>query len=144
MFWDRVPTGKEFLVESILAINHGVTGICPWLDPTPGDIKESATHLAKALPTIKPFLFDPKASFRGETRQRVDVGVWTIGSRSLVLATNMNDGAAGIDLVGIVPDVRRSTWREAFNSGGLLSEDGWLSLKKHGSIALIFRWGYLF
>ena len=74
----------------------------------------------------------------------MDVGVWTIGSRSLVLATNMNDGAAGIDLVGIVPDVRRSTWREAFNSGGLLSEDGWLSLKKHGSIALIFRWGYLF
>ncbi|KZT21323.1 hypothetical protein NEOLEDRAFT_763316 [Neolentinus lepideus HHB14362 ss-1] len=89
-FWNRVPSGKEFIVQSVLSINHGGLGIVPWNDPTTDDITNSATVLGKALPTLKSFILSPSAVYRQHTANRVDVGMWTVGTQTLVLATNLN------------------------------------------------------
>ncbi|KAF8890734.1 hypothetical protein BD779DRAFT_1671264 [Infundibulicybe gibba] len=89
-YWKRYPTGKEFVVESIVGINHGGLGVVSWDDPTTPDIKASASLLARSLPQMTPFIFDPVAVFRQITVNRVDVGIWTSGSKILVLASNMN------------------------------------------------------
>lgn len=33
-YWDRIPTGKEFVVQSVLAINHGALGESSDYSPT--------------------------------------------------------------------------------------------------------------
>ena len=75
-YWKRLPTGKEFIVQSLLGVNHGGLGIVPWEDPTPADIKASASSLALALPKMTPFIFNPTASFQRTTLNRVDIGLW--------------------------------------------------------------------
>jgi hypothetical protein len=90
------------------------------------------------MPYITSFLFDPKHTFRGLTQRRVDIGVWTVGARTLLLVTNLNDQTAGVDLVGVVPGVKDAEWDEVLNTGATLEEDRWLRLKKHASVALIF------
>ncbi|KXN90762.1 hypothetical protein AN958_03649 [Leucoagaricus sp. SymC.cos] len=95
-YWKRFPTGKEFVVESILGINHGGLGVVSWDDPTPDDIKASASTLALALPKMNPFILSPNASFKQITINRVDFGLWTVGSQTLVLGTNMNNANTNI------------------------------------------------
>ncbi|KZP33164.1 hypothetical protein FIBSPDRAFT_916135 [Athelia psychrophila] len=88
-YWAREPTGYEWLVQSIIAVNHGGLGIIPWEDPTPADIKGNASALAKALPSMKPYIFSPNATFANLTSNQVDVGMWTVGGKTLLLAANM-------------------------------------------------------
>ncbi|KAH0580021.1 hypothetical protein H2248_002836 [Termitomyces sp. 'cryptogamus'] len=89
-YWQRFPTGKEFIVESILGINHGGLGVVSWDDPTTSDIKASASLLAASLSKMTPYIASPNASFHQVTLGRVDVGLWSIDNETLVLATNMN------------------------------------------------------
>ncbi|KAK0200717.1 hypothetical protein DFS33DRAFT_1375618 [Desarmillaria ectypa] len=90
-YWKRIPTGKEFIVQSIVGINHGALGIVPWDDPTPADIKASASALALSLPTITSFILNPKVKFQQvTTSDLIDVGLWTVGKKTLVLATNLD------------------------------------------------------
>ncbi|KAJ3487921.1 hypothetical protein NLI96_g3193 [Meripilus lineatus] len=90
-YWTRKPTGKEWVVQSLLGVIHGGLGIVPWNDPTTPDIKASASALAKAMSTtLKGFILDPNATFQLITQNRVHVGVWTVSGRTLVLATNLN------------------------------------------------------
>ncbi|KAI5119686.1 hypothetical protein M0805_003573 [Coniferiporia weirii] len=157
-YWPRAPTGNEWLVESIVAINHGATGIVPWIDPTPQDIKDSATDLAKALTTIKTYLFDSTATFSSATQKGVDIGVWTVGQSTLVLATNMYNTTVSfsLDLPGAsgTTSKPRSDSESQFysnikatqilNSGGSLQLDGSknpakLSLDALGSVGFVLE-----
>jgi hypothetical protein len=49
--WDRIPTGDEVAVMTVLAINHGAKGIVMWDYPSYPDIMAMTEKLAKVLPT---------------------------------------------------------------------------------------------
>ena len=105
-YWKRVPTGKEWVVQSILGINHGGLGVVPWNDPTTPEIKDSATGLAKALPEMKQFILDPGARRVNRKVNRVDVALWEVekgkgkgeGKEVLLVATNLNYEGAVVEL----------------------------------------------
>ncbi|THH04216.1 hypothetical protein EW145_g5685 [Phellinidium pouzarii] len=115
-YWARAPTGNEWLVESVISINHGATGIVPWMDPNPQDIRDAATVLAKALPTIKSFLFDPGASFSPVRQGNIDVGLWTSGQRTLLLASNTSNATVSVSF-DIPSGVHAAQAQEIFGSG---------------------------
>ncbi|KAH9476841.1 hypothetical protein JR316_0010757 [Psilocybe cubensis] len=104
-YWKRFPTGQEFVVESVVGINHGGLGVVSWDDPTTPDIKASASLLAQSLPKMTPFILSPSATFRQITINRVDIGLWTVGPKTLVLATNMNYFSTSVSLqsLGLKP-----------------------------------------
>ncbi|KAF8188635.1 hypothetical protein BJ912DRAFT_967980 [Pholiota molesta] len=56
----RYPTGPEFVVQSIVGINHGGLGVMSWDDPTSTDIKASASLLALSMPKMTPFISAPQ------------------------------------------------------------------------------------
>lgn len=89
-YWTRLPTGEEWVVETILGINHGALGVVPWADPTSDDIKASASAFAKSLPKITPFLFDAQSALSRTNYVfgGIDVATWTNGWHTLVLAAN--------------------------------------------------------
>ncbi|RPD63424.1 hypothetical protein L227DRAFT_561556 [Lentinus tigrinus ALCF2SS1-6] len=97
-YWNREPTGKEFVVQSVLGINHGGLGVVSWNAPTTDDITASASALAQSLATMKDFILNPAATFTHVVTAGVDVGLWTVGAKTLVLATNMNYSEAKFDL----------------------------------------------
>jgi hypothetical protein len=47
---------------------------------------------------MTPFIFHPSASFRQFTINQVDIGLWTVGAETLVLATNMNYFSVSVSL----------------------------------------------
>ncbi|KAF8626641.1 hypothetical protein AX15_004735 [Amanita polypyramis BW_CC] len=89
-YWSRIPTGQEFVLQSIVGINHGGLGVVSWDDPTTTDIKAYASKLAMALKQMTPYILSPLAQYRQITINGVDCGLWTVGSQTLVLATNTN------------------------------------------------------
>lgn len=116
-YWTRTPTGQEWVVQvssyvsllfsiliylfisqTVLSINHGALGIIPWTDPTPADIKSSASAFALSLPSITPFLFAPNATTIKLNVGNIDIGVWTVGSQTLVMATNLEYNSTTLDL----------------------------------------------
>lgn len=121
-YWKRYPTGKEFVVESVLGINHGALGVVSWDDPTTDDIKASASTLALSMPKMTPFILSPKASFRQITINRVDFGLWTVGSKTLVLGANMNNASTNITLsqLGLPATGSSSGISQVLNSGATL------------------------
>ncbi|KAH8114960.1 hypothetical protein DFH11DRAFT_1877283 [Phellopilus nigrolimitatus] len=123
-YWSRPPTGKEWLVEGVLSINHGATGIVPWIDPTPADIKETATSLAQALPTIKQFIFNSSTSFSSLSQSGVDVGLWTLGGQTLVLATNLGNASASLSLALPGGSSSKATATQILDGGGSLQLGG--------------------
>lgn len=108
------------MVQSALAINHGALGIVPWNDPTTDDIKASATAFAKAIPVMKEFILSPSATFQRVVFNRIDVGVWTVGRSSLVLATNLNYEAALFSLT-LLHGTSGAKVSQVFNSGAVVS-----------------------
>lgn len=126
-FWTRAPTGNEWLVEAVLSINHGATGIVPWIDPTPDDIKASSSLLALSMPIIKEYLFDPQANFSRpsstDSDDNIDVGIWVSPANdghTLIMATNMVNSASSISF-GVNGS---GSANELFSSGGSVSVDG--------------------
>ncbi|KIY48491.1 hypothetical protein FISHEDRAFT_65755 [Fistulina hepatica ATCC 64428] len=100
-YWPRYPTGAEFVVQSIVSLNHGARGIMPWIDgpSTPSDILSSASDLANALVAITSFIADPAATVGQYTSvDGVDVGIWQAGERALVLAANTNYAPASLSV----------------------------------------------
>jgi hypothetical protein len=93
-----------------------------WDDPTPDDIKASASTLALAMPNMTPFILSPNASFKQITINRVDFGLWTVGSETLVLGTNMNSGNTNITLsqLGLPATGSSSGISQVLDSGALL------------------------
>ena len=120
-YWKRVPTGKEYVVQNALGINHGALGSFAWNDPTTDDIKASASVLAKALPTMKDFILNPHAAFRHISVDRVDVGIWTVGTQTLLLATNLNNAGASFELAAAGLHAAKSI--QVLDSGAELSKN---------------------
>ncbi|KAI0354196.1 hypothetical protein OH77DRAFT_1426229 [Trametes cingulata] len=118
-YWSRIPTGKEFVVQSVLAINHGALGVVSWNAPTTADITASAASLSRSLTVMKDFILNPHATFEHVVANRVDVGLWTVGGRTLVLATNLNYATAHFDLSGLA--LKSLVARQVFDSGAKLS-----------------------
>ncbi len=80
-YWSRVPTGREFVVENALAINHGARGSVSWSAPAPADVTAAGAGLSSAIKTtLKEYVLSPSARFAHEVVDRVDVGMWTGGS----------------------------------------------------------------
>jgi len=123
-YWKRYPTGLEFVVQSLIGINHGGLGVVSWEDPTPSDILTSASSLALALPNMTPFILNPTATFRQHTSStRIDVGLWTVGTETLVVATNLNYAAASITLAELGLPHSGVTVRQIFDSSANFASD---------------------
>ncbi|KAJ7503011.1 hypothetical protein B0H11DRAFT_1987433 [Mycena galericulata] len=123
-YWPRFPTGPEFVVESILGINHGGLGVTSWDDPTTASIKASASDLALALVNMKSFILSPAAQIRQITLGGIDVGIWTVGSQTLVLATNMDYQDASLSVAELHLTGGVGKVKQVFNSGASTSSDG--------------------
>jgi len=137
-YWPREPTGNEFLVQSIIGVNHGALGIVPWDDPTPSDIKSAASSFAKALPSMTPFIFSPRATFLNLTYNRIDVGFWTVGPKTLLLAANLNYNVATLDLNGIPAGIKATHGIQVFNGGATLKGRE-ITFQSTGTGAFIFE-----
>ena len=94
-------------------------GITPWDDPTPSDIKASASAFAQSLPTIKSFIFNSNSTYSQLTYNRIDIGLWVLNSQTLLLATNLDYNVETLDL-GNIP-VHASTVRQFFQSGSTVN-----------------------
>ncbi|KAG6833418.1 hypothetical protein H0H87_007403 [Tephrocybe sp. NHM501043] len=131
----RDPTGKEFVVQSVLGINHGGLGVVSWDDPTTPDIKSSASLLAKALSRMTLYITNPTASFRQVTIRRIDVGLWTVGKETLLLASNLNYETTSLQF----KDLGLSSHNvvQVLDSGARFSPDGTLQFESVGSGAFV-------
>ncbi|KAJ3727396.1 hypothetical protein C8R42DRAFT_335923 [Lentinula raphanica] len=122
-YWTRYPTGEEWVVQSVVGINHGGLGVVSWDDPTPDDIKASASALAKALTSgsspLANFILDPSSTFRQVTTQNlIDTGLWTLNGTTLLFAANMNYENATLNAVELgLGDVFGDELLEVFCSG---------------------------
>ncbi|KAK0457025.1 uncharacterized protein EV420DRAFT_534866 [Desarmillaria tabescens] len=136
-YWKRFPTGKEFIVQSIVGINHGALGVVSWDDPTSADIKASASALALSIPTITSFILDPNVNFQQvTTSDSIDVGLWTVGNKTLVLATNLDyeEKVLFLAQVGIAEEVAE----KVFDSGAQVYIGGFsVILESVGSAGFI-------
>lgn len=132
-YWTRLPTGEEWVVETILGINHGALGVVPWADPTSDDIKASASAFAKSLPKITPFLFDAQSALSRTNYVfgGIDVATWTNGWHTLVLAANtdyVNEkvswnemGLTGVGLTVVFQSGSLETTSDGFTLGPVSS-----------------------
>lgn len=133
-YWTRFPTGQEFIVQSVLSINHGANGIVAWDDPAPDSILSGASTLAKAMPAMKDFILGPGAKKTQTSVDRVDVATWTVGGETLVLATNLNYE----EKTASVPKGVSGRATQVLDSGAKL-QGGKLVMDSVGSGAWIFR-----
>jgi hypothetical protein len=119
-YWTRTPTGEEFVVQSIVGINHGGLGVVSWDDPTTDDIKAGASALALALTSgpspMASFILNPSSTFKQvTTASGIDTGLWTVDGKTLLLATNMNYENTTLNAV----ELGLSTESKGFGAGGL-------------------------
>ncbi|KAH9956086.1 hypothetical protein BC827DRAFT_1157943 [Russula dissimulans] len=97
--WSRKPTGAEFLVQTIVAVNAGARGSVSWTDPTTRDIKANASAFALALPRSRPSCCPPRCPIRLSISRTLSRRIgWTLGWKTLVLGANLNYFAVNITL----------------------------------------------
>ena len=149
-FWSRKPTGAEFLIEVIVAINAGAKGSISWNDPTTPDIKASASAFASALPELAPFLLSsqltqPPVKFTHVvTPNRLDFGVWaSADGRTLVIGANLNNATATISVSEVVSAANLSVAalgipRMVLNGGSSI-DYSYIGFNNLGSGAWIFE-----
>jgi hypothetical protein len=125
--WLRKPTGQEFVVQSILGINHGALGVISWNDPTTPHIKDFASRLALSMLKMTRFILNPSANFRQTTIQGVDVGIWEIDSTAevLVLATNTNYSPVSIPIThfGLTSSGNLNSLEQVLDTGTEIDSD---------------------
>jgi hypothetical protein len=98
-----------------------------WDDSPPltADVKASASSLALALVNMKPFILSPTATIRQVTTQSgIDVGLWTVGTQTLVLATNIKTQNLSLALTDLHLTGGAGKIKQVFNSGTSVSSDG--------------------
>ena len=107
-YWSRVPTGQEWVIQSLLAVTHGAlglfysvqrhalglpyfAGVIPWNEPTSSDIIAAATSLGQQLvPSLTNFALDPHVAFMTYIWQRSHFGIWRVGDQTLVVGVNLD------------------------------------------------------
>ena len=153
-YWSRIPTGTEWMVQSLLAVTHGalgpffsihlytaglpyLAGITPWNDPTSSDITAAATTLGQQLiPSLTSFALEPHATFVTYVWQRVHFGIWRAGDQTLVVGVNLNPQVWRIPLAQL-PGWKAYTRMEVVYNGGASFESGNLALWDLGSVAFV-------
>ncbi|OCH92519.1 hypothetical protein OBBRIDRAFT_791109 [Obba rivulosa] len=115
-YWPEIPTGKQWVAQSVLSINHGALGVVSWAAPTTDDITNSASVLAGSLSALTQYIASPGAEFQHVLAGQVDVGLWTVGAKTLVLATNLANESAAFDL-GSVRGLEAAGARQVLDSG---------------------------
>ena len=153
-YWSRIPTGREWMVQSLLAVTHGALGLChsvhhrapgllyftgivPWNDPTSSDIKAAATFLRQQLiPTLASFVLDPHGTFATYVWQRVHFGIWRAGDQTLIIGVNLNPQVWWIPLSQL-PGWEAYARLEVVYDGGASFELGNLSLLGLGSVGFV-------
>ena len=90
---------------------------------------------------MNPFILNPTATVRRFTANRIDVGLWTVGSETLVLATNLNSAAVTVSLADFtVQGNGRSSVTQVFDSGVKAGADGKeLAFESLGSGAFVVK-----
>jgi hypothetical protein len=71
---------------------------------------------------MNPFILSHNASFKQMTINGVDFGLWTVGSQTLLLGTNMNSSPTNITLqqLGLPATGSSSGITQALDSGAVL------------------------
>ena len=155
LYWSRIPTEKEWVVQSLLAVTHGALGlfysahrlrasglpcflgIIPWNDPTSSDIKTAATILGQQLiPSLSSFALDPDVTFSTYVWQRVHFGIWVVGRQSLVVGVNLDPHVRSIPLAQL-PGWKAYTTLEMVYNNGASFESRNLALWELGSVGFI-------
>ncbi|KDQ56626.1 hypothetical protein JAAARDRAFT_36103 [Jaapia argillacea MUCL 33604] len=97
-FWNRVPTGPEFKLQTILGVNHGAVGIIPWDNPYPvPTLAQAAREIAPVFSQqLAPRILD-HSSFRttlSSNASGVDIASWSSSynntNQTLILLANLN------------------------------------------------------
>ena len=154
-YWSRIPTGKEWVIQSLLAVTHGalglfysarrlcppslphLLGIVPWNDPTSSEIKAAATTLGQQLvPSLSSFALDSDVTFATYVWQRVHFGIWTVGRQTLIVGVNLNPQVRLIPLVQL-PGWKGYTKLEVVYSDGASFELSSLALWELGSVGFV-------
>ncbi|KAF9812775.1 hypothetical protein IEO21_05978 [Rhodonia placenta] len=135
-YWTGWPTGPEFVLQSALAINHGGTGVIAWAAPTTDDIWEYASSLAQSSATLKEYILNDAAVFQHVFSNQIDIGLWTVGEKTLVLATNLNYANEMFDLA-TVPGLKTAPVVEVLHSGATL-EGSVITFTSVGTGSFIF------
>jgi hypothetical protein len=118
-----------------------MAGVIPWDDPTTTDIKTAATLLAQSLlPSLAKYALNPKVTFSSYISNRIDVGLWTLGSSTLVVATNLNYNQVILSL-NELPGVCSGHVEQIMDSGAVLSGSTEVVFESVGSGAFIFTKG---
>ncbi|KAE9386408.1 hypothetical protein BT96DRAFT_1085985, partial [Gymnopus androsaceus JB14] len=127
-FWSEYASDADvWVVEAILGISHGglgrrrfslgttllktslpaflTPGVVSWNDPTPDDIKTSASGLALALTSgpsnMSAFILNPSSTFKQVTTSSgIDTGLWTLDGKTLLLAATLEAAELGLGLKG--------------------------------------------
>lgn len=97
------------------------SGVVSWDAPTSADITKSASILAQSSSTLKEYIMGDSASFQHIFFNQIDIGLWTVGSKTLVLATNLNYAEETFDLASI-PGLVTTPAVQVLNSGATLSK----------------------
>ncbi|EIN05140.1 hypothetical protein PUNSTDRAFT_137822 [Punctularia strigosozonata HHB-11173 SS5] len=113
-YWKRYPTGAEYTVSAALTINHGVVA---WGQPAPDDLLAAASALAAALEPAKAFILSPEAEYAQSPTDRVDVASWTVGSRALLLVTNLNYEAKTVPIPAALRAAARAGLKQVLDTG---------------------------
>ena len=102
-----------------------LSGIIPWNDPTPSDIKDAATALSKQLvPSLTSFALNPDVTFETHTWQRVHFGIWSVYDQILVVVVNLNPQPRNI------PFIQLPMWKEGMEIDTLYGIDARLELEQ--------------
>jgi hypothetical protein len=139
-YWNRFPTADELVLEMVLSVNHGSTGIVPWNEDStsPADLIQAAGVLGGALSQMTPIMFADDVSFEVIRNNVVDAAKWsstTVG-QTLVMIGNMGNTTSAMEIVG-VSDAGNVTMLFATAGSGV--SGGVITVGALGSIALLAK-----
>ena len=97
-------------------------GVVSWDAPTTDGIWDYASLLADSSSIFKEYIANDAVSFAHYFQNQIDVGTWTVGDKTLVLATNLNYVPARFDLSGVRGLVaHQGAVQQVLDSGARLS-----------------------
>jgi len=111
-------------------------GVIAWEDPTTDDIWAYASMLAQSSSTLKAYIMNDAATFQHVFSNQIDIGLWTVDGKTLMLATNLNYAEESFDLASIA-GLTTSQSTQVLNSGAALSE-GVITFNSVGTGGFIF------
>jgi len=75
------------------------------------------------MPSMTPFIFSTNATFSNLTSNHIDIGLWTVGSQTLLLAANLNYDEAHLDLSSLPIGTKNTKVTQAFDGGAEVNSE---------------------